>query len=343
MVNFDVSKNWAILLPLDQAFIKKATEDLTRYIGLLAAMDAAHPPKPLPFISASEPAPDHTVPVLILNNANNGSEQNGFSWRATPERVEILGDSGRGLCNGIYSFLAALGLSWPAPGQEKLPSSSNKDFPLAFNKAHESSNASSWRRFVVEEKKTIRELLKKSDDLAAWAARQRYDALVFPLAAFASKNTGSKLRQLKESVGEYDIQLEAGGRDLSSLLPRRHFILHRDYFRMTDGRREKDHHFCPTSPGTIRIAGKEAEKLFRAADVKTYHLWPDREAESAWCSCPSCRAFTPPEQNRIAVNIAADVLSAMNPEATLTYFEKSSEGIKVPMRKNSFRMEEPPD
>ena len=352
-MNFDVSKSWAILLPPDQTHIKKAAEDLARYIGLLTAMDGDQAKLP-PLIAEFDSTPEMSVPIIILNHEDRGSKRNGFSWRATPERVEIMGESGRGLCNGIYSFLAALGLSWPAPGQEKLPSVPNgesKEFPLASGRAYQPSHnkdkstaASAWRRFVVAEKKTVEELLNKSETLAAWLARQCYDAIVFPLATFVSESCGQKLKQLKEFTEEFGINLEAGGRDLSLLLPRRHFILHRDFFRMEEGKRKKDHHFCPTNPGAIRIVGQEAERLFRAADVSAvYHLWPDKGAEAAWCSCPSCRAFTPSEQNRIAVNIAADVLNTLNNDACITYFEKPGDEGKIPLRKNLFRMEVLPD
>ena len=84
--------------------------------------------------------------------------------------------------------------------------------------------------------------------------------------------------------------------------------------------------------------------MFRAAEeIKVFHLWPDKGAETTWCSCPSCRAFTPPEQNRIAVNASADVLSTVNPGAIITYYEKPEEGGKIPMRKNLLKMERLPD
>ena len=363
-VSFDVSKEWVILFPSDIPEAKKAAGDLARYIGLLAGQGAASKKRGSPpelrktpaLVDALGSTPSGTAPVIALNSEGMGPEYNGFSWRAKPERVEIYGESGRGLCNGIYSFLASLGICWPAPGQERLPvpeAANNQLFPFLAAGAnsvcefshYEGKNpaAAPWRRFVPAGKEAVKKILKKGEAFAAWAARRRYDALVFPLIAFASGNTGRKLKELGKFAGEYGITLEAGGRDLSSLVPRRYFFFHRDFFRMEEGRRKKDHHFCPTNPGTIRLIGSEGERLFHAAEgVKVFHLWPDKGAEAVWCSCPTCRAFTPQEQNRIAVNAAADVLAAKNPGAFITFFEKSGEGGNIPLRKNLYGMERLP-
>ena len=359
MVMFDASKEWTILIPEDAVHAKKAAADLSRYIGLLMGVNSSRPLKPPVMMDAAGPAP--AGPVIALNSDGLRAEQNGFSWRAKPEQVEIHGESDRGLCNGIYSFLSALGISWPGPGQETLPVPRSVNtggsvpegallFPLVPDKVNEpscykggNSSAVSWQRFVPSGDKTISRILKKSEAFAAWAARQQYDALIFPLRAFASGSTGRKIGLLKKYAGEYGIAVEAGGRDLSALVPRKYFFLHRDFFRMEEGRRKKVHQFCPTNPGTIRLIESEGGSLFRSAkDVQVFHLWPDKGFETTWCSCPTCRAFTPSEQNRIGVNAAADVLAALNPAAVIGYFEKTGEEGNITMRKNTFRMEELP-
>jgi hypothetical protein len=292
-----------------------------------------------------DPVPGETVSAIVLNCEKSDSPKNGFAWRAKSKRIEIFGESGRGLCNGIYSFIAAMGISWPAIGQEKLPKAGAG---LACGSAGESSDfdeknpLASCRRFVPAGKSELGIMLKNCEDFAAWARRNRYDALVIPLAAFVSEK--QTVKQLERFAGEYGIALEAGGHELSSLVPRKAFFLHRDYFRMEDGKRKKDHHFCPTSPGAIRLIGEEAEELFRAADnIKVFHLWPDNGAETAWCACPTCRAFTTQEQNRMGVNAAADILAALNPDALITFYEKSGETGKIPMRKNTLKMEMLPE
>jgi len=368
MANFYASKEWTILFPPDVPEVKKSAGDLARYIGLLAGR-ADGSVKPPVLIDAHGPAPSAEASVIVLNCENSAPQRNGFSWRAGPDRIEILGESGRGLCNGIYSFLASLGINWPAPGQETLPSpqvanlrvfhiltafsENNADDSVFEPSNHIEGNpvSASWRRLAVTDQKDISAILRESDAFLAWAARRRYDALIFPLAAFASRWTGRKIGELGKIAAEYGITLEAGGRELSALVPRRLFLLNRDFFRMHQGRRKKDYHFCPTNPGTIEIIAKEGEKLFRAAEgVTVFHLWEDkgpakesRPAVSDWCSCPTCRAFTPAEQNRIAVNAAAKTLEAVNPDAWLAFFEKPGEGNDIALRRNLFKLEKLPD
>ena len=375
---FNASKGWTILLPSDITYANKAAEDLSRYIGLLAkGVNADGGVSKAPIVDALGPAPDGAV--IILSSGPNGYEHNGFSWRAGEDRVEISGESGRGLCNGIYSFLAALGISWPAPGQEELPSPSSQAdanasgarlFPLAsageFSISGDGNQpaaslpsstelpsptklpvAVNLRRFVPTGKIEAKKLLNKGEAFVEWAARCRYDALVFPLAAYASESARRKLEQLRKIAGEYGIALEAGGRELSSLVPRRYFLFHRDFFRMDDGKRKIDHHFCPTNPGVTRLIAKESDRLFRfAPDAAVIHLWPDKGAETAWCSCPTCRAFSSQEQYHIAINAAADALAALNGGADrgafISYFEKPGEGGKIKPRNNTFSLNELP-
>ena len=345
MAILDAVKEWLILIPPETPQAEKCAEDLSRYIGLLNAINgknAANPPK---IAIATHPDAWEENAFIILNCEDSCPERNGFEWRAEPERVEIYGESYRGLCNGVYSFLAALGIRWPSPGLEKIPplgfspASASACEPSHFN--GENPAAAPWLRFVPAGKTEIKKILKNSKDFAAWAARNRYDAIILPLWTFASGKTGQKIMRLKEFLTAYGIAIEAGGHDLSSLVPRKHFIFHRDFFRMEGGKRKKEHHFCPTNPGTIALAGKEGNRLFHAAqDIKTFHLWPDEGFETAWCSCPTCRAFTALEQNRIAVNIAADVLAKMHPDAFISFLEKSGEDGNPPgnihLRKNTF-------
>jgi hypothetical protein len=349
MDKFNASKGWTILLPSDVEYVSRAAEDLSRCIGFLSS--GSEGASKAPVVDAFGPAPDGAV--IVLSSGDHGCEKNGYSWRAGDDRVEISGDSGRGLCNGIYGFLSALGISWPAPEEEVIPkpdatidTSGGRLFPLAAS-GDLSPSDGILRRFVPEDKAEVKKLLGKGEAFVEWAARNRYDAIVFPLAAYAAERSGRRIKQLAQIAGEYGITLEAGGWELSSLVPRWYFLLHRDFFRMEDGKRNKDHHFCPTNPDVTRLIAKEGGRLFRfVPEGAVINLWPDKGAETAWCSCPSCRAFSALEQNRIAINAAADALAALNRgadrEALISYFEKPGEGGKIKPRKNTFSLSEIP-
>jgi len=346
LLSINLSKEWIIIVPPDVPQAEKAIEDLSRCMGIIAALSGGsqEPPKK---VKAFDPEPSETASIIVLNCEKPDSKRNGFAWRAKSERVEVFGESVRGLCNGIYSFIAAMGISWPAPGQEKLPtagaglsSASASEFSRHFEDIK--SQALLHRRFLPSGKRELGAMLNDCEAFAAWAGRNRYDALILPLEAFVSES--QKIKQLEKFAGEYGIALEAGGHEFSSLVPRKAFLFHRDYFRMEDGKRKKDHHFCPTSPGAIRLLGEEAEKLFRAAEnIRIFNLWPDKGAETAWCTCPTCRAFTTQEQNRMGVNAAADVLTAINPDAMIIFYEKSTEDSKIQMRKNTLKIEKLPE
>ncbi|MCL2373977.1 MAG: DUF4838 domain-containing protein [Treponema sp.] len=363
MANFYASKDWTITLPPNAPETKKAAEDLSLYIGLLAGLTDGLAEKQPPVLEAGKPLPPGGDHIIALTCENGSPQQNGFRWKAGPQRIEICGESGRGLCNGIYSFLGALGISWPAPGQAILPSpqvtnlrvfalsAATSPGSLADGSVSEPSGcaegspaAASWRRLIPAGKNDAAWTLKNGENFIAWAARRRYDAVILPLAQFSRRRSARRLAELSRLAAGYGIALEAGGHELSLLMPRRHFLLRRDMFRMEGGRRRLDHNFCPTNPQTMRIIAQEGEKLFRAAEGSaTFHLWPEKGGESAWCACPTCRAFTPAEQNRIAANAAAAALAAANPAASLTFCEKPGESANVPLRSNLFRMEKMPE
>lgn len=167
--------------------------------------------------------------------------------------------------------------------------------------------------------------LKKLNDLFWQSVKQSADAVIVSPKESDLKNAHTLSRRMKfifEKAVQHHIDVEIGGWELSSLVPRKHFFFHKDLFRMVQGERIKNIHFCPTNPDTINLVQKEARKLFsRFPEVSVFHLWPDRYNELMWCNCPSCRAFSFAEQNIIAVNAAADILAEINPGAMLSYIE----------------------
>jgi hypothetical protein len=307
---------------------QSAGADLRRILALLRAGAGSGLKEP-PMQDSSAPI-DSSVPVIVLNGESNSSA-NGFSWRFGIDRIEIYGASERGLCNGVYDFLAALGVSWPKPGEEILPKphpAHPPEYPLRAASAYQGTvkEPDKRRRLVI----TGTTPLSRREDFLIWAARNRIDALALPFAekpSFLARLTGkySRVREnLFNLAKRYALPVEIGGWELNRLIPRRYFFIKKDIFRMEGGKRVRDHNFCPTNPDTIALLRTGARRHFSEyPDVLIFHLWPERGAEHLWCSCPSCRAFSREEQNRIAVSIAADVLAEINPEAKISYYENT--------------------
>ena len=179
-------------------------------------------------------------------------------------------------------------------------------------------------------------------DIVKWAAQHNYDTIVFPL----NEKINAKSEYIKLAK-KYELNIEAGGHELSLLLPRRLFIFHPGLFRMEQGKRKSRWHFCPTNPKTTKIITERVKNLFTQSmqittQPRIFHLLPEKGYESTWCSCPACRAFSPSEQNIIAVNCAADALAKLDPSAKLSYieFDETSAASSVAPRKNMFILKE---
>jgi len=168
------------------------------------------------------------------------------------------------------------------------------------------------------------------------------NTLVFSLndKFFTSKNRNHKYIKL---INTHALRIEAGGSDFSLLLPKRLFAVDRELFRMDQGIRKPDHHFCATNPKTISIIMENTLKIFTGilnyvTPPRIFHLLPDKGHEETWCACPACRAFSPAEQYLIAVNSAADSLAKLDMNAKIAYIdfdtEPDAEGISP--KKNVF-------
>jgi hypothetical protein len=183
--------------------------------------------------------------------------------------------------------------------------------------------------------------VKERIETIKWAAMNNYDTIVFPLVECSS----GLRREYIKLTKKYNLNIEAGGREISLLLPRSMFLFHRDLFRMEQGRRKKAHHFCPTNHESTAIIMEQARKLFsrcmKSVTIpRIFHLLPDEKHENTWCACPACRAFSPAEQNIIAVNSAADALVKLDPFALLSFLDYNNEPEKagVAPRKNMFSL-----
>ncbi|GHU25893.1 hypothetical protein FACS1894172_03580 [Spirochaetia bacterium] len=332
MNDFNAFKPWVILAASDNPAALKMAKELSQDIDLLRRQEGGSSVRAPDILSTSKNAPKDSI--IVLNSRTDVYERNGFSWRLGPEQIEVYGDSDRGLCNGVFDFLCALGFQWPAPGEQIVPKPLPGERGLYKLKVPSNFCPSG----TLSQKRLI---FNRHDSWAMqalslrWAARNKIDTVVFSLHN-AHKQPKSPLGHLST---EYAFTVERGGWDMSLLLPRWHFFFNHSMFRMDSGVRDWKHNFCPTDPYTLRIIQKEAEKIFRLfPETKVYHLWPDRGFEQQWCSCPTCRAFTVAEQNRIACNAAADVLLRVNPEAKISFYEHSAEETSIKVRPNLFKI-----
>ncbi|MDR3114034.1 MAG: DUF4838 domain-containing protein [Treponema sp.] len=357
LLHFDVSKEWVIHIPIGMPVVKKSAEDLSHYMKLLSnrAGLSIKPPR----IQAGDTVPDQRAPRIFLLSEGNSQEQTGFFWHIEQNRIEIFGESDRGLCNGVFDFLTALGFRWPEPDQEILP-------PVNRLKPQEYLPQETYRYHHAEGHTIRRRLLFARNHPSAtwksvilWAVRNQIDTLVFslyvrrllkekrqPETAHPLVQLGHKIARCYHSGKEvfdlaekYALAIERGGWDLSLLVPRGYFWFNREIFRMDSGKRNNQNNFCPTSPDTLNLIRRKAEKIFRACpNTLVYHLWPDQGYERAWCSCPTCRAFTLEEQGRIAVNAAADALARINPKGRISFYERSSGRGDIVLRPNLFKV-----
>jgi len=196
------------------------------------------------------------------------------------------------------------------------------------------------KRLFVDKKTGAKERL----NIVKFAVENKCDTLVFSLDDKFFKSRNRSLKYIK-LMKQHSFFIEAGGHDFALLLPKRLFLFHHDLFRMEKGKRKADHHFCPTNPKTTAIIAKRAYALFArvirgVTPPRVFHLLPDKEHETTWCACPACRAFSPSEQNIIAVNTASGALAKLDPNARLSYhdFGTEPEAEGVAPRKNMFRL-----
>lgn len=324
MSDFDVSVPWLILAPEASIAAKELLYSLRR-ICAAAALN----PERINSADSARVSEEEGQRAIVLNCAD-GNGGTGYSWRSTAERVEIWGDSPKGLLNGVYDFLEALGVRWIKPGPEgfELPSFvSDAEGPIPGLlrmkrvSAHRKQNGD--RQALV----LLPAFFGHDGCLwLQWAARNRYDTVLFLVgeksSALASHSEQLYLRQrskLLACANEYGLSIELGGRCLSRLVPRTLFLRNKELFRMREGKRTSDFNFCPTNPDTIRLLQKNAAEWFaRFPEASAFHFWPDKARENSWCACPSCRAFSPWEQALIATNAMADSLAQVRPGAWIS-------------------------
>ena len=179
------------------------------------------------------------------------------------------------------------------------------------------------KRLFINTKTSAREREK----MIYLAVENGCNTLVF---SFNDQYFKIKNKKYIKLISKYNINIEAGGRDFPLMMPKKLFFYDRGMFRMDQGRRKSDHHFCPTNPKTITTITERAHGFFsivipKITTTRIFHLLPDEGFENTWCACPACRAFSPAEQYLIAVNTVADVLAKFDSDAKIIYVDYDTE------------------
>ncbi|MDR2111026.1 MAG: hypothetical protein LBP32_06935, partial [Spirochaetaceae bacterium] len=242
MFSFDASKDWVVLISPEVPAAKKAGEELAHYIELLRKQAGLI--QKVPIQDTSEPAPHDYIPQILLTTTGEGGNQNGFSWRAGNDRIEICGVSGPGLREGVFDFLSALGIGWPERTRERLPPP-DRAHPYVYDLRTARANAPSGTGKIRRRRLIFGKFPLTKNDVSwiIWAARNKADAVVLPLRddAYSPELSGKSSRDaLVKTAEQYGLIIERGGWDLSLLVPRRLFRSNRELFRMDRGKRKKD-------------------------------------------------------------------------------------------------------
>jgi hypothetical protein len=147
-----------------------------------------------------------------LSHAGGGD---GFRRRVRPERIELHGDSPRGLLFGVYRTLEDLGLRWEWPAQEP-----GRARGARLDETVEDAPALPGRCLVLGE----RALLEEAESWIVWAARNRLNTLFVhvstqrePVGAAPEAEWRERRGRALELARERGMTIEHGGH----LLPER--------------------------------------------------------------------------------------------------------------------------
>lgn len=159
---------------------------------------------------------DGAVEIVLAHRHGSGD---GFRRLASPGRLELLGDSPRGLLFGAYATLEELGMRWPWPGERAVHGRAARLDPEELTDAP----ALPGRCLVLGE----RALVERADDWITWAARNRLNRLFVhvstgsdPVGAAPEAVWRERRPEAVALARQRGMTIEHGGHLLPELLPR---------------------------------------------------------------------------------------------------------------------------
>ncbi len=306
----DLTKPWQII-PQDQfdPTCRLAARELSVFLQQISGES---------FPISDKPDRDKRTFELICAD----KELDGFEWQIRKTAVLLTGANPRSLLYAVYAFLEELGCTWFAPGMTGMSIPKGTRF-LVKNGSYRSKATFPGRCLILGH----HAFMQHSDDWIIWAARNRLNTIFFhvidePLALGAAPEAFyQKVKSHAIPLAhERGMTIEHGGHKMTGLLPRNLFRKMPDAFRMKDGKRTRDHNFCPSSPEALAVIRENGRRWFEShPEVDVFHLWADDIAGGGWCNCEYCRKLSPSDQLLTAVNSLALELEQVNPSAQLSF------------------------
>jgi hypothetical protein len=203
-------------------------------------------------LEAALGAPGGNGVELVLSHGSGTGE--GFRRRATPERIDLHGESPRGLLFGVCAMLEELGERWPWPGERRV-----RTDQATLAEEIEESPALPGRCIVLGE----RILIDHAESWIVWAARNRLNGLFVhvstraePVGA-APETAWRDHRERQVALArERGMTIEHGGHLLTELVAKA------DLRALAEGRRPSE-------------AGRQvlAEHARGHPEAEVLHLW----------------------------------------------------------------------
>ncbi len=247
-------------------------------------------------VSAVPGYPENTCSIGVNTaefSAPSGIRHDGFEIVTGESYVRLCGLEPKGLLNAVYEFAGLLGFTflYPGPEGEWAP---EKVFMLETGVIRKTPRFPHRGLFLAAED------CYSPEEHLIFLAKLKYNAV----SCHAGEDAPPELYR------RLGIRHEAGGHGLSACLDRKLFKEHPEYFRMFQpedfcGKRTPDSNLCVTNPDARRIVAKTFAEKLRALpeDLYALHAWADDLPGGGWCMCPSCRSFSPADQNMLGMKL----------------------------------------
>jgi len=247
-----------------------------------------------------------------LGLALQGIPAQGYRVEAVSAGALIAGGDPNGFLYGVYAFLEALGVRFPAPGGDGLRVLRNAQtkrlrLPLVGRPRFENRAVMFVGGFAGA----------SAEDCLTFLARCRVNKIVH-------MNVQNDTLRFRRQANRRGIACEVGAHEIDRLLPREEFARHPEYFRLPPGGltvpRTLDHNACSSGVGTRKLIERNAARFARLhAGAVGFHWWPDDIENGGWCYCPTCKHLSASEQSLQCSNAAARGVQALDPRIQVCF------------------------